>query len=375
MQRCTKNMDLSSIDIFALDIGSEHSEPRLSLSDKGIDGVTASHWIEEVHTPGNIAFVTFSTGTSSIQNVIGVLPQELAARTAASRRALDLADVGEGAKIIVTYPPLVNLFPVEALRERSIDVVFPKRPSRDALISSMIKNEPDAVIGESSFLLAAMRDADKLSLGDAFSERVKIFAAGTPLVIDLVDRCRERGIEVHDLYGCQEFGWLALDGRPLRNDVTAARASDSEYEVIVGGLPTGDIMPVSDAGHVCCREGRFITYRRRRCNRRSAVVIMETTLASVESASRIAEAVVRLKGRIAIMSPSIVVGADRTVLEIRELSDEGESERCAHVVEGPRDTELFDSIASAQAVYQADHKGSAVWKRCRESTDATTCSS
>lgn len=357
-------MDPSSIDTFALDIASEYVEPRLSLGDKGIDGATASHTIEEVHTPGNIAFVTFSTGTSSIQNVIGVLPQELPARMEASRRALDLAGIDEGMKIIITYPPLVNLFPVEALRERAIDIVFPKRPSRDALISSMMEHEPDAVIGESSFLLAAMRDAEKLSLGAAFGECVKIFAAGTPLSLDLVDRCRDIGIEVHDLYGCQEFGWIALDGRPLRGDVTAALASEGEHEVIVGGLPTGDIMPMSDAGHPCCREGRFITHRRRRADRRSAVVIMATTLASLESARRTAEAVCRSKGKIALVSPSIAVGAERTVLEIREMSDEGASDRPAHRVEGPRHTELFDSIASAQAAYQADHRGSAVWKRC-----------
>ena len=40
--------------------------PRRTLSDKGIAGPTAAHVIEEIHTPLNLALVTFTTGSSEM---------------------------------------------------------------------------------------------------------------------------------------------------------------------------------------------------------------------------------------------------------------------------------------------------------------------
>lgn len=45
--------------------------PRRTLADKGIAGPTAAHVIEEIHTPLNLAMVTFTTGSSAFQNIVG----------------------------------------------------------------------------------------------------------------------------------------------------------------------------------------------------------------------------------------------------------------------------------------------------------------
>ena len=39
--------------------------PRKTLADKGADGPTAAHALEEIHTPLNIAYTTYTTGTSA----------------------------------------------------------------------------------------------------------------------------------------------------------------------------------------------------------------------------------------------------------------------------------------------------------------------
>ncbi|MFQ9936695.1 MAG: hypothetical protein ACLRXQ_12685 [Phascolarctobacterium faecium] len=40
------------------------------MADKGIAGPTAAHVIEDVHTPLNLAYLTFTTGTSAFQNIV-----------------------------------------------------------------------------------------------------------------------------------------------------------------------------------------------------------------------------------------------------------------------------------------------------------------
>ena len=69
-----------------------------------------------------------------------------------------------------------------------------------------------------------------------------LITAGTPLDEALVPLCASLGYGLHDVYGCQEFGWLILDGLPLREDISlvAAPQGGDWREVIVGGLPTGD---------------------------------------------------------------------------------------------------------------------------------------
>lgn len=43
--------------------------PRRTLADKGIAGPTAAHVIEELHTPLNLAYTTFTTGTTAFQTL------------------------------------------------------------------------------------------------------------------------------------------------------------------------------------------------------------------------------------------------------------------------------------------------------------------
>ena len=67
--------------------------PRRTLADKGIAGPTAAHVIEELHTPLNLAYTTFTTGTTAFQTPVGVTWQELPDRAAAGVRALERCGV------------------------------------------------------------------------------------------------------------------------------------------------------------------------------------------------------------------------------------------------------------------------------------------
>ena len=51
--------------------------PRKTLADKGAAGPTAAHALEEIHTPLNIAYTTYTTGTSAFQNPVGIVYEEL----------------------------------------------------------------------------------------------------------------------------------------------------------------------------------------------------------------------------------------------------------------------------------------------------------
>ena len=44
--------------------------PRRALEDKLAAGPTSAHVIEEVHTPLNVAYVTFTTGSTAFQNIV-----------------------------------------------------------------------------------------------------------------------------------------------------------------------------------------------------------------------------------------------------------------------------------------------------------------
>ncbi|MFT2153397.1 hypothetical protein [Klebsiella pneumoniae] len=70
--------------------------PRRTLSDKGIAGPTAAHVIEEIHTPLNLALVSFTTGSSAFQNIVGVTHNELPLRIAAGKRVLAECGVTAG---------------------------------------------------------------------------------------------------------------------------------------------------------------------------------------------------------------------------------------------------------------------------------------
>lgn len=188
--------------------------PRRTLADKGIAGPTAAHVIEELHTPLNLAYTTFTTGTTAFQTPVGVTWQELPDRAAAGVRALERCGVPRGAELLVTYPPLVNVFSRQALKEYGSEPRFILRPSRDALLAELCSGAR-FVVGESSFLRAALQDAHRLGLTCELQEHLVLIAAGTPLDPELAEEAaRLPGAQVHDLYGCQEFGWLVLDGAP-----------------------------------------------------------------------------------------------------------------------------------------------------------------
>ena len=98
--------------------------PRRTLSDKGIAGPTAAHVIEEIHTPLNLALVTFTTGSSAFQNIVGVTQNELLLRSAAGKRVLAECGVTAGQHMVVTYAPLVNVFTRQALDESGLHWSF-----------------------------------------------------------------------------------------------------------------------------------------------------------------------------------------------------------------------------------------------------------
>ena len=62
------NSLLQEISLLVEDFGSApklEEMPKRTLADKGIAGPTAAHVIEDVHTPLNLAYLTFTTGTSA----------------------------------------------------------------------------------------------------------------------------------------------------------------------------------------------------------------------------------------------------------------------------------------------------------------------
>lgn len=120
--------------------------------------------------------------------------------------------------------------------------------------------------------------------------------AGTPLDLELLPvAAGTSAAEVHDLYGCQEIGWLAMDGIPVRDDIeltpAAIRGGQQYYELIAGGLPMGDSFPCSESGHVCNKAGKIITYRRERTYPEYEVIVKATTLASAVILNRVGPAV------------------------------------------------------------------------------------
>lgn len=106
-----------------------------------------------------------------------------------------------------------------------------------------------------------------------------LITAGTPLDEALISLCASLGYGLHDVYGCQEFGWLILDGLPLREDISlvAAPQGGDWREVIVGGLPTGDSFPVATNGHPCNSQGKIQTWKRQRTTPEYDMVVMATT--------------------------------------------------------------------------------------------------
>ena len=303
--------------------------PRKTLADKGIAGPTAAHTIEEVHTPLNLAYLTFTTGSSAFQNIVGITFAELPARVKASFTVLERAGLKAGDKVLVTYPPLVNVFSGEAFKKYGLQWEFLVRSSRDAFLAAL--------------------------------------TAGTPLDLELLPIAQEvLNAEVHDLYGCQEFGWLCMDGVPVRDDVELVKLPDNGgqdmYELVVGGLPMGDSFPVSESGHVCNRDGKVITYRRERTYPEYEVIVKATTLTSTVTLGRVARSILRIKGRVVKISPDVVTGAEHTVLElIPDYITAGKQQGI--IIEGPEKTRFFDDLVQAQLDYQQKAKADPTWTK------------
>ena len=294
--------------------------PRRNLSDKWINGPTAAHVIEEVHSPLNLAYLTFTTGSSAFQNIVGSpmlsLSKGLKPHTRLCRELV--CKQGSG---FFTYPPLVNVFSKVALEDYDIKVSFLRRSSRDAFLAALYEEQPKAVLGESSFLRAALEDARKMGIIAYLPHNCRLITAGTPLDLELIPVAEKTlQSQVFDLYGCQEFGWLYLNGVPLREDLSLVESPIEQKgycEVVVGGLPMGDSFPVAESGHLCNPEGKVITYRRRRTHPEYEVYVRETTLAYPGTANRVARSILRLKSRVVKVAPDVQVSAPQTVLELR----------------------------------------------------------
>ena len=342
--------------------------PRRSLADKGIAGPTAAHVIEEIHTPFNLAYVTFTTGSSAFQNIVGVAHTEIEARCEATKRAMAAIGAKPGDRMFVTYPPLVNVFSKEALDRCGIEWFFLERSSRAAFIAEFCRSAPDIVLGESSFIRASLAEAKQLGLGADLPAACRIVVAGTPLDLELLTEVEPQGYQVHDLYGCQEFGWLTLDGVPLRDDLmlVPSPAGDGYRELVVGGLPMGDSFPVSDSGHVCNAAGKIITYRRRRTYPEYEMLITQTTVGSRETLERAARTILRIKSRVVKISPDLKTSCAATELRLIPGSDDlaAIDPALLHIT-GPVATQALDDLVRAQTEVQATSKTDPAWNKKR----------
>ena len=332
--------------------------PRNTLEDKGIAGPTAAHRIEELHTPLNLAYVTFTTGSSAFQNIVGVTHQELPKRVRAGKQALALCGVHPGDEVVVTYPPLVNVFCNRVFQEEHIQVRFLDRPSRDALLLELCSGA-ECVMGESSFLCATLRQVRAMRLQQTVARGLTLIAAGTPLKSELLEEAAYfPEAQVHDLYGCQEFGWLVLDGVPLRPDVQLLRDPHREgwSHLIAGGLPTGDMVPdgthpLNPAGHIC-------TPAARRSDLELETVVTAGPVEHIETMRRAARTVLRLKAKAVHVPETFQCGAAQTALYLAVRGGEPLLQ-----LQGPKSTKLLDDLIAAQKLYQHMAKNDPVWSK------------
>ena len=364
---------LEDIALLVRDFGSAPTlaeMTRLSLADKKIAGPTSAHVIEEIHTPLNFAYTTFTTGSSSFQNIVGVTHAELSHRIAASRAVFDRVGLVAGDRLLVTYPPLVNVFSGDAIKAHGLECSFLTRSSRDAFLVALYEQTPRAVVGESSFLRAAFEDARRMGVMDELPRGLALLTAGTPLDLELLPVADLLQARVYDLYGCQEFGWLVLNGVPLRDDIVLlpfSGAEEERRELVVGGLAMGDTFPVSRSGHILDSAGKIITYRRERAYPEHETIVEATKLASNATIQRVARTILRIKGRIVRVSPNVKIRADHTVLRLApdsSMGTGGVKNICdGAIVEGPVKTRLFDDLVQAQVDYQQNGKADPVWKK------------
>ena len=350
--------DLKQLEELLMGFGSGpllEEMPQNTLEDKGIAGPTAAHRIEQIHTPLNFAYLTCTTGSSAFQNLVGVVPQELPARISAGKLALERSGLRRGDVLVVTYPPLVNVFTRQALEEYGVTVRFIRRPSRDALLLELCQRPIHGVVGESSFLRAALVDARRMGLWNRLPRDLILLAAGTPLDPELEEVMSPlTNWRLHDLYGCQEFGWLVLDGIPLRGDITMwdAGREDGRRHLLAGGLPTGDCFLLGPGGRILTASGL-------RAKAEPEVILRATTLADPDTAARVARSILRIKAKIVRLDPELRYSQIHTRLRVKLP---GQSE--ALELLGPDKTKQFDDLVEAQKQYQA-RKRDPVWSKSR----------
>lgn len=349
--------------------------PHRDLFDKGINGPTSAHVIEQIHTPLNLAYVTFTTGSSAFQNIVGVTWQELPDRIQAGCRVLEFAGVTSGSKLLVTYPPLVNVFSIDAFKMTGIEHDFLFRSNRDAFLLALCQQSHHAILGESSFFRAALEQAIKLGLESYLPKSLTILVAGTPLDLDLLPLAKQFGYQLFDLYGNQEFGWLTINGTPVRDDLSFVPSStvDGYVEVVVGGLPTGDSFPITEhEGHLLRSKQAengisLLTYKRVRSMPEYEVVIIATpyqTKELLESASR---SILRTKGRIVKVANDIELNALETKLLLLPSQPMNEivNQKTTILIEGEQKTKLFDCLVEAQYLFQSQAKNDSTWLKRR----------
>lgn len=331
---------------------------RRTLSNKGIAGSTAAHFVEEIHTPVNFAYTTFTTGTSAFQNIVGITYEELEERKKAAKHAIVAAGLKKGDIILITYPPLVNVFYNETLKDCGIETRFILRPSRDAFLYSLCSEKPSAVIGESSFIRAALQDGFRLGITSAFPENLAIIVAGTPLDMDLLDTAKKlTGAKIFDLYGNQEFGWLTINGVPLREDISLVPIDkEDKVHLVVGGLATEDIFDIGKKHILGGNCGVVPTYSRLRSDDFWETIVLSTTAKDISTLQRTAKSILRIKGRIVRFLPDVTLGAGENKLALRQSGG-----KLYEIPTGK--TKMFDDILAAQVRYQRTDKNNPIWKK------------
>lgn len=327
-----------------------------TLEDKGIAGSTAAHIIEEVHTPNNYAYITFTTGTSAFQNLVGVVRRELDMRLEVGKNILEQICLQKGDKLLVTYPPLINVFYEQVFRDYGVKVIFLKRPSRDALLLAMCKEKPKAVIGESKFLRCGIEDGKRLGIISEFPAQPILIAAGAPLDLELLSVCEALDRPtVHDLYGCQEFGWLMLNGIPLRQDITLIPCGNKlQYvHVTVGGLSTGDTFSIGP--HIIDRKGLVATYASYRSTKEWKTRIIKSTALDVGTVYRLAKSIMRMKGKVVEVDNMLRCNAKENAVNVINPDD-----GTVTLITGNK-LRLLEDLLYAQLKYQARSKMDPVW--------------
>lgn len=365
-----KNMYFEELRELLQEVGTAPSfseMPRRRLEDKGVAGPTAAHVIEELHVPFNYEGVTFTTGSSAFQNVVGITKAEMPRKIAAGQKVLEMAEVGKGSKVLFCYPPLVNVFSKQCLSEWDLEWGFLYRSSRDAFLTAVYFDKPDAIMGESSFIRAALEDAIKLGIAKDLPTVPVIMTAGTPMDLDLPEIAENvLNSKVYDVYGCQEFGWLTVNGVPVREDISLIPSPlGGDYcEVLVGGLPMGDSFPAGGASHLLNKEGKIITYKRKRTRPDYEVVVMETPINDIDTIERATRTILRTKARVVHVHPEVQLASDRTVLGVRSSLDSWGDVWTA-VISGPDATQCFDDLVRAQVDYQENAVTDPAWIKKR----------